>query len=239
MKIPRKTALVVGGLIFAALICFMIAVSAPVASKRYSIKGIDVSHHQGNIDWPRVSGHGISFAYIKATEGSGYVDEKLADNYDGVSKTDINYGFYHFLSLESSSETQMDNFREAVKEYKMELIPAIDVEWYGDMRKNPPQKELVISKLKELSALMEEEYGTKPVIYTTQTFYFKYLRGEIGENPLWIRNTFFFPVQDFVIWQYSEKLDLGDAIELGRYVDVDVMTSDAQLKMDIDQAIYR
>ena len=41
---------------------------------KYPVRGVDVSHYQGEIDWGRLAGEDISFAYIKATEGSSHKD---------------------------------------------------------------------------------------------------------------------------------------------------------------------
>jgi len=46
--------------------------------KNYPVRGIDVSHYQGEVDWKNIKKDmEISFAFIKATEGSGHVDEKF------------------------------------------------------------------------------------------------------------------------------------------------------------------
>jgi lysozyme len=100
------------------------------------------------------------------------------------------------------------------------LIPVIDVEWYGDMKRNPPEKEIVLQQVKEMTALMENEYGCKPLIYTTQSFYKKYFEGESLDNPLWIRKILFEPSQDFVIWQYTERFRIENATD--EYIDGDV-----------------
>jgi lysozyme len=50
---------------------------ALAAGERY---GVDVSSHQGEVDWDRVAGDGIEFAYIKATEGADFVDERFRRN---------------------------------------------------------------------------------------------------------------------------------------------------------------
>lgn len=42
--------------------------------KNYEVKGVDVSHYQGDIDWEILSNQGIKFAFIKATEGKSFVD---------------------------------------------------------------------------------------------------------------------------------------------------------------------
>ena len=46
----------------------------PVFAGRFEIRGVDVSHYQGTIDWPILAGQDLDFAYIKATEGSGHVE---------------------------------------------------------------------------------------------------------------------------------------------------------------------
>ena len=50
------------------------------AAARYPVRGVDVSHYQGDIDWQVLAGQQIRFAYIKATEGSSYTDELFAVN---------------------------------------------------------------------------------------------------------------------------------------------------------------
>ena len=192
----------------------------------YAIQGVDVSHFQGDVDWNKLEDQGISFAYIKATEGSSYADPCLDKNYQGIQNTNMDYGFYHFLSLESSPEDQLENYKSAVDEYHMDLLPAIDIEWYGDKRQNPPDKELVLSTLSQMVSLMEAEYGQKPVVYTTQSYYFKYFRGEELDFPLWIRDVYIKPIQDWTIWQYTDRAILdgynGDEI----YIDRDVIRTE-------------
>ena len=51
------------------------------SKKRYPIRGVDVSHYQGEIDWDILSKEDISFAYIKATEGSSSKDETFDYNW--------------------------------------------------------------------------------------------------------------------------------------------------------------
>ncbi len=192
----------------------------------YELQGVDVSHFQGNIDWEVLKDQGISFAYIKATEGSGHVDTRLDANYQGAKEAGIIYGFYHFLSLESAPETQMENFKAAVGSFEMDLVPAIDVEWYGNMRDNPPDKAKVLDTLTKMISLMEEEYGQKPVIYTTQTFFIKYLSGADLGTPMWIRNVYFYPIQDFVIWQYTDRAVMDGYSGQEKYIDRDVISRD-------------
>ena len=175
-------------------------------SRSYEIKGIDVSHHQNDIDWESVAKEGIDFAYIKATEGSSFVDECLEDNYQGARDSGMDYGFYHFVSFESAPKDQLENYRSATGKLDMTLIPALDAEYYGDMEKNPPPKEIVLKQIKEMEELFKEEYGYYPLIYTTQKFYSRYFVGELKNYPVWIRNVYDLPVQKWTLWQYTDKL---------------------------------
>lgn len=75
---------------------------------------MDVSSWQGEIDWPTLAGQGLSFAFIKATEGSGFTDPRFSYNWEQARKTALRVGAYHFFSYDSPGETQADNFIAAV-----------------------------------------------------------------------------------------------------------------------------
>jgi len=47
----------------------------------HDVHGVDVSHHQGEIDWQAVAADGVAFAFIKATEGGDFVDPRFAKNW--------------------------------------------------------------------------------------------------------------------------------------------------------------
>ncbi len=61
------------------------------------VEGIDVSHHQVNIDWEAVCGSNVRFAYVRATQGVDFVDRKLARNADRAAGL-LPMGYYHFAS---------------------------------------------------------------------------------------------------------------------------------------------
>ena len=87
--------------------------------------------YQGDVDWNVISNQDIDFAYIKATEGKSYVDEKFRNNYNNVINIDLPTGFYHFFSFESSGEEQAQNYINQVKEYDNMLPPVVDIEFYN------------------------------------------------------------------------------------------------------------
>ena len=97
--------------------------------KEDKIKGIDVSAYQGDIDWNILSKQGIDFVFIKATEGSSYVDEMFKKNYENALKTDLKIGAYHFFSYDSNGEKQADNFIRNVPKVEKMLPPVVDIEF--------------------------------------------------------------------------------------------------------------
>ena len=78
--------------------------------ERYPVRGVDVSSWQGEIDWPTLAGQSLSFAFIKATEGSGFTDPRFSYNWEEARKTALRVGAYHFFSYDSPGKTQADNF---------------------------------------------------------------------------------------------------------------------------------
>ena len=98
---------------------------------KYPIRGVDVSHYQGEIDWERLAGEDISFAYIKATEGSGHKDEMFDRNWSEAQTTGLRIGAYHFFSLDSAGADQAENFCSTVTAVDGMLPPVVDVEPYG------------------------------------------------------------------------------------------------------------
>lgn len=77
--------------------------------------GIDVSHHDGNIDWNKVKNdpQGIKFAYIKATQGIDYVDPKFIANVAGAKAAGIKWGVYHFATWNNHNVIQDAKFEAA------------------------------------------------------------------------------------------------------------------------------
>src|SRR5665213_1732581 len=61
------------------------------------IQGIDVSKYDGDIDWTAVKKAGISFAYIKTTEGGDYSDPMFGQNWKASEAAGVMRGAYHFM----------------------------------------------------------------------------------------------------------------------------------------------
>lgn len=158
------------------------------SAEQYPVRGIDVSHHQGVIDWRQVAAQELDFVYIKASEGGDWRDPMFATNYDGARDAGLNVGAYHFFTLCMAGVTQAQNFIEIVPDSA--LPPVIDLEYVGNCS-NRPNKEDFLIELSAFTDAIEQHYDVAPIIYSTRDFYEDYLtKNELANDRLWVRDLF-------------------------------------------------
>ena len=154
-------------ILFLSAIC--VIASATTSSHKSSkntkrqYDGIDVSHHQGQIDWKEVAkDKQIKFVYIKATQGTSIKDKNYEQNIKAARRQGLRCGSYHYLSCLTSVRSQFRNFQKAMRGHKQDLIPMIDIEHDGVRRwsKKQVQDSVVL-----FAKLIERKYGKKPLIY--------------------------------------------------------------------------
>lgn len=197
---------------------------------RYEVRGVDVSSYQGVIDWQVLAGQDVDFAYVKATEGSGFVDATFETNLRGAQEAGVLVGAYHFFSFESPGRSQAENIIATVPAQAGLLPVAVDVEHYGEFFGDPPDPETVRAELRVLVATLREHYGVEPVIYATQAAYSRYVAGDLTASPLWIRAVYLPPRvsdgREWTFWQYShrDRLDGYDGEE--SFIDMNVFRGD-------------
>ena len=194
----------------------------------YRMHGIDVSRHQGNISWQSVKDMQVNnirlrFAFIKATEGLGRVDEQFRKNWFHAKKAGVTRGAYHFLIASKSGKAQAENFIETVKLEKGDLPPVLDVEQtYGASAGELQQR------VADWLAAVEKKYRVKPIIYTNVDFYETFLAGRFDDYPLWVAH---YLVRDkprirrnWQFWQHSET---GHVNGIEPFVDFNVFKGDS------------
>jgi lysozyme len=177
----------------------------------YEVLGIDVSRHQGLIDWKRVSamrsgGKKIDFVFIKATEGITHSDSRFRRNWKEAKSRGLVRGAYHFYRPSSHAVLQAANFKSLVKLERGDLPPVVDIE-----KTNGKTKKEIVSGLKQFMNALESHYGVKPIIYTSSGFYSNYLKDDFSGYPLWI-SWFADPVRfrtlcphDWHFWQLTDR----------------------------------
>ncbi|MBQ6380821.1 MAG: glycoside hydrolase family 25 [Clostridia bacterium] len=197
--------------------------------------GVDISAYQADVDMEKLKAQNIAFVYIKATEGSTFEDEKFAANRENAQKADLLCGAYHFFSYDSPGSTQAENFiKTAGDNLKGQLLPVVDVEYYGDKEENPPAKEDVVRELTAFLSAIEKHYGIKPMIYTRADIYKQYLEGFAGEYKFWI-SSLYTPLSwnykgDWYLWQYLNRGKLEGYSGGEEFIDLNVLNKDKDLK---------
>lgn len=170
-----------------------------------SLEGIDVSHYQGQIDWNAV-GHSqkVAYVYIKATEGASLVDDCYERNLHGARHAGLSVGSYHFYRPNIDWKTQFENMIAIVKTDNQDLVPLIDIETTGNV-----SNEKLVRDLQHFVDAVTRHYGKRPLLYTYQNFYNKYLMGYFKDFHWMIacyRDT---PPQlnddrGYTMWQYTQ-----------------------------------
>ncbi|WP_251551692.1 glycoside hydrolase family 25 protein [Neobacillus muris] len=194
--------------------------------KDYSVKGVDVSSYQGEIDWGQFEKQGVKFAFMKATEGSTYVDPTFEENWKSAENTKMRTGAYHFFSYDSAGKTQAQNFIQTVPLNRDSLPPVIDVEFYGDKEKNPPKRSQAEKELQTMVDMLEEHYGKRVILYTTQKAYDLYIKNGFDQCDIWIRDVLTKPSlpdkRGWTFWQYTDRERLKGYSGEEKFIDVNV-----------------
>lgn len=172
---------------------------------RYPVRGIDVSHHQGAIDWARVAKDDVAFAYIKATEGGDHVDTRFAENFAAAQAVGIAVGAYHFFTLCRSGAEQAANLLANVPLAPGMLPVAVDLEYEGNCSARPPA-DVVKKEVETFVEIVEAATGAPSVFYVTYGFYKDYY-AVLPERSLWTRWIVWHPPkdQDWLFWQYHDR----------------------------------
>lgn len=184
-----------------------------------TITGIDVSHHNGTINWNSVPQDQISFVFCKATQGKSYRDELMAANMNELKRLNFIRGIYHFLTFKDvTAQDQINNFTTCGIDFQQPgtLPPVLDVEWQQSPGLNQyilDNRAACVKKTRNWLEAVETTTGRKPIIYTNSNFWKDYLGNPAGfENyPLWVASyrpdAPVLPAgwNDYTFWQYTES----------------------------------
>jgi lysozyme len=176
--------------------------------KGYASVGIDVSHHQGTIDWNELlidKGFDtiIDFVYCKVTEGSDHLDTKWSTNREKLNDLGVLNGAYHYFSTKTPPRPQAAFFLEHWDEREIDLPPALDVEEEGF------SDEDLIAKMQIWLTEVERISGRRPIIYTSLNFYETKFRNKFPGYKFWLaaysREPEYMTDPDVIHWQFSES----------------------------------
>ena len=199
-----------------------------------TVRGIDVSHYQEEIDWEhlrnaRLHNSPISFIYVKATEGTDIIDENFNQNFFNAKKNNILRGAYHFYSPKSSAAKQALFFCKIVQLEPDDLPPVLDVEKIGDLT---PQQ--LCREIKTWMKIVEKHYGVTPMLYTSYKFRQAYLQTvELDDYPYWIAHYYVDSLSYKGPWHFWQHTDAGRVDGIKGYVDINLYNGSYEELMEL------
>ncbi|MGF6354088.1 lysozyme [Paenibacillus sp. 4624] len=197
------------------------------ARKQGNAQGIDVSHHNGNIDFKKVAADGISFVFIKATQGKSFRSNKFLQFVRDAKAAGLLIGAYHYVDDSAgnveAAKAEAQNFYRAIQDAGgigvFDLPPVMDYE----SNKNGYSKATITAVAKTFLEEIQRLTGVKPLVYTYPAFISNF--SGLSSYPLWIaRYSTQTPADasgwtrwDF--WQYSDGAAGGNLPRGNRKVD--------------------
>lgn len=194
----------------------------------FSVYGIDISRHQGNINWEKFRRENpaeapISFVFIKATEGRDFTDSNFEENFIAAKQHGFLRGAYHYFSTKSTGREQAQMFIKTVKLTKGDLPPMIDIE------EKPKDKKKFLQELKTFVTLIEGHYGVKPIIYTYKKFKTRYLNDSFFEKyPSWIAHYYVDSLDKDTKWLIWQCSDMGEIPGIPHNVDINIFNGNLE-----------
>jgi lysozyme len=150
------------------------------------VLGIDVSGWQKTISWEAIKNAGIEFGFIKATEGTDYVNSAYARHRKAARRRGIAVGAYHFARPDADDGpiAEADHFLEVARPEEGDLLPVLDFETAG----LPPRK--LARWAKRWLRRVEKRIGQPPILYTYSSFWTSFVGNaeDLARHPLWLAN---------------------------------------------------
>ena len=179
---------------------------ARVDFEKYPVKGIDISAHNGEIDFDRVREAGYSFVWVKASEGETFRDSRFAANIEAADSAGLRTGAYHYFRFDCDGLLQAMNLTQALDGRMPPMGIAIDVEEEGNATGIPT--DVIVARLGVMLDYLNLR-GYPVTLYSNKDGYYEYLAEEFSDYPLWICSfTNDNPIEDapqWTFWQYSHS----------------------------------
>lgn len=203
------------------------------------VEGIDVSYHQGSIDWPQVAAGAKRFVYVRASAGTLTADSAYATNRAGARAAGLTVGSYHFANPDTAANDAANEAAWFLRNATIgsgDLLPVLDLEVSNGLDAASLQ-----AWAQTWLAEVERATGIRPIIYTTAGFWSTSMANSdwfaLNGYPLWVAHWTAasqpsvpagnWGGQGWTFWQYSSTgsvAGIAGAVDLDRF-DGTVITS--------------
>src|SRR5262245_17158436 len=156
----------------------------PRCARGTTVRGIDVSKWQGDIDWDAVKAAGIEFAFIRVSDGAARPDPSFARNWAEAGRVGIARGAYqYFRPLEDADEQADLLLAAAGAPGPRDLPPVIDIEVSDGVE---PRE--MARRMDRWARRVKKALGVRPVVYTSAKHWVELLAGSrsFRRHHLWI-----------------------------------------------------
>lgn len=151
--------------------------------EKYPVRGIDVSNHNGKVNYDKVAAAGYSFVFVKASEGATFRDNSFKRNCTKASAAGLKVGAYHFFRKDRDGRKQATNFLEAVRTVHIDMPLVIDVEDSGNNNSVPDSE--VKERLRDMVDYLKAQ-GYKVMFYTNGDGLKNYYKHRYDDDLLWL-----------------------------------------------------
>lgn len=194
------------------------------------LKGCDISHWVGEVNWTALKKTDIEFVFMKATEGIAYVDPEFKENWQSAQNFEFQRGAFHFYEPHLDPKQQAEHFLSVVQLQKGDILPVLDIEVSNGVSDEELTKNVGI-----WIQTVKEKIGRFPIIYTYRIFWDPTIDANFGHCPLWLAEweTTHQPYlpngwKDWVFWQYTKKGTVAGIPNAKGRVDLDYFNGSLQ-----------
>ncbi len=175
-------------------------------SKEYVVRGLDLSHHNGNINYDQLDS--LDFVFLKVTEGESWTDKTFMRHYEAFRKREVPIGAYHFFRFDTDGKAQAKHFLNHLQGKELQMPLVVDVEYDN----NPVvSREKVIERLRVFMKEIKYQTGLKPIIYTNGIGYTDFISNDFNDHTIWLSstNTWRPAMMDCTFWQFNIDADFS------------------------------
>lgn len=177
--------------------------------------GVDVSHHQGMMNWGKAKAAGVYFAFIKATQRLNWSDPQFVINWTGAKQAGLLTAPYHYFQPQYDPVAQAEYFVSVVKATGRgsDLPYALDVEEDGNTPGFSDKVKACLNRIHQLT-------GRKPLLYCGIYYANTHLKTVTpAQADLWIANWTDRPdpnmPRDWSRWHFWQYSNSGDGRQYG------------------------
>ena len=208
------------------------------AAAHANLLGVDVSTHQGFVNWTSMKNDGVDFGFIKATEGVNFIDNRFTQNMNGARNAGVPIGPYHYARPDSAvgnlfdavkqdAVNEANDFVDAIEPYYNTypgeyLRPVLDVEELpssAQINTISEQRQYLSDWIRDFNDVVQDRLGTDVIIYSNGYYSSTFYEPDLANFDLWFAapNGINNPPSssstgiwnDWDFWQYSWTENIG------------------------------